>query len=37
METPCVDVLGLPLESQGGDYHHTEQIVGCNSFGIWPL
>jgi catechol 2,3-dioxygenase-like lactoylglutathione lyase family enzyme len=32
-----VDVLGLPLESQGGDYHHSEQIVGCKSFGIWPL
>jgi hypothetical protein len=31
-----VDVLGLPLESQGGDYHHSEQIVGCKSFGIWP-
>jgi catechol 2,3-dioxygenase-like lactoylglutathione lyase family enzyme len=32
-----VDVLGLPLESHGGDYHHSEQIDGCKSFGIWPL
>ena len=32
-----VDVLGLPLESQGGEYHHSEQLAGCKSFGIWPL
>lgn len=32
-----VDVLGLPLESGDGDYHHSEQIAGCKSFGIWPL
>src|SRR5205085_6631522 len=32
-----VDALGLPLESDGGDYHHSEQIAGCKSFGIWPL
>jgi catechol 2,3-dioxygenase-like lactoylglutathione lyase family enzyme len=32
-----VGALGLPLESQGGDYHHSEQIAGCKSFGIWPL
>jgi catechol 2,3-dioxygenase-like lactoylglutathione lyase family enzyme len=32
-----VDALGLPLESAGGDYHHSEQIDGCKSFGIWPL
>lgn len=32
-----VDALGLPLESNGGDYHHSEQIAGCKSFGIWPL
>jgi catechol 2,3-dioxygenase-like lactoylglutathione lyase family enzyme len=32
-----VDALGLPLESQGGDYYHSEQIAGCKSFGIWPL
>jgi catechol 2,3-dioxygenase-like lactoylglutathione lyase family enzyme len=32
-----VDTLGLPLESEGGDYRHSEQIAGCKSFGIWPL
>lgn len=32
-----VDALGLPLESESGDYHHTEQVAGCKSFGIWPL
>jgi len=32
-----VDALGLQLESEGGDYHHSEQIAGCKSFGIWPL
>jgi catechol 2,3-dioxygenase-like lactoylglutathione lyase family enzyme len=33
-----VDSLGLPLESHGDDdYHHSEQIAGCKSFGIWPL
>ena len=32
-----VDAFGLPLESAGGEYHHSEQIAGCKSFGIWPL
>jgi catechol 2,3-dioxygenase-like lactoylglutathione lyase family enzyme len=33
-----VDALGLPLEGAGGDaYHHSEQIDGCKSFGVWPL
>jgi catechol 2,3-dioxygenase-like lactoylglutathione lyase family enzyme len=32
-----VDALGLPLEGQGNGYQHSEQIVGCKSFGIWPL
>jgi catechol 2,3-dioxygenase-like lactoylglutathione lyase family enzyme len=33
-----VDALGLPLEGAGGDaYHHSEQIEGCKSFGVWPL
>jgi catechol 2,3-dioxygenase-like lactoylglutathione lyase family enzyme len=31
------DTLDLPLESAGGDYHHSEQIDGCKSFGVWPL
>ncbi len=32
-----VDALGLGLESEGGEYHHSEQLAGCKSFGIWPL
>jgi len=32
-----VETLGLPLDSHGGDYYHSEQIAGCKSFGIWPL
>jgi catechol 2,3-dioxygenase-like lactoylglutathione lyase family enzyme len=32
-----VDALGLPLESHGDDYYHSEQIAGCKSLGIWPL
>jgi catechol 2,3-dioxygenase-like lactoylglutathione lyase family enzyme len=32
-----VDVLGLPLESHGGEYRHSEHVDGCRSFGIWPL
>ena len=33
-----VDTLGLPLEGAGSDgYHHSEQIRGCKSFGVWPL
>jgi catechol 2,3-dioxygenase-like lactoylglutathione lyase family enzyme len=30
-----LDALGLPLG--GGEYLHSEQVVGCKSFGIWPL
>jgi len=29
--------LGLPLRGEGDGYHHSEQIAGCKSFGIWPL
>ena len=32
-----VAALGLPLEGRGQGYYHSEQIVGCKSFGIWPL
>jgi hypothetical protein len=32
-----VGSLGLPLQSAGGEYRHSEQIAGCKSFGIWPL
>jgi catechol 2,3-dioxygenase-like lactoylglutathione lyase family enzyme len=31
-----VDTIGLPLEGSDG-YHHSEQIPGCKSFGVWPL
>ena len=32
-----VETLGLPLQGEGDGYHHSEQIAGCKSFGIWPL
>ena len=32
-----VEELGLPLQGEGDGYYHSEQIVGCKSFGIWPL
>lgn len=32
-----VEALGLPLQIDGADYRHSEQIAGCKSFGIWPL
>ena len=32
-----VDALGLPLQAEGDGYHHSEQVAGCKSFGIWPL
>ncbi|HKN94208.1 MAG TPA: VOC family protein [Thermoleophilaceae bacterium] len=31
------DTLGLPLESEGGEYFHSEQVDGIKHFGIWPL
>jgi len=32
-----IEALGLPLHGEGDGYHHSEQIAGCKSFGIWPL
>ena len=32
-----VDALGLPLNSEGGDYFHSERIPGAKHFGVWPL
>ena len=32
-----VETLGLPLQGEGDGYYHSEQIIGCKSFGIWPL
>ncbi len=32
------DVLGLPLEGEGGDgYYSSESIPGIKHFGVWPL
>jgi catechol 2,3-dioxygenase-like lactoylglutathione lyase family enzyme len=31
------DTFGLPLDSEGGDYFHSEQVPGTNHFGVWPL
>lgn len=32
------DALGLPLAaSEGSDYFHSENIGGCQHFGVWPL
>jgi catechol 2,3-dioxygenase-like lactoylglutathione lyase family enzyme len=33
-----VDALGLPLTTaEGDDYLHSEDVDGCNHFGVWPL
>jgi catechol 2,3-dioxygenase-like lactoylglutathione lyase family enzyme len=32
-----VDALHLPLESEGGEYFHSERIEGSKHFGVWPL
>jgi catechol 2,3-dioxygenase-like lactoylglutathione lyase family enzyme len=32
-----VEALGLPLQGEGDGYQHSEEIPGCESFGIWPL
>lgn len=32
-----VDGLGLPLHGEDDGYHHSEQIGGSKSFGVWPL
>jgi catechol 2,3-dioxygenase-like lactoylglutathione lyase family enzyme len=32
-----VDALGLPLNRLDGDYFASEEIDGCNHFGVWPL
>jgi hypothetical protein len=32
-----IEALGLPLQGEGDGYHHSEQIAGCKSLGIWPL
>jgi catechol 2,3-dioxygenase-like lactoylglutathione lyase family enzyme len=32
-----MDALGLPLKQLDGEYFATEQLAGCNHFGVWPL
>ena len=32
-----VDAFGLPLQSQGDGYYHSEKIEGTKHFGVWPL
>lgn len=32
-----VDALGLPLKRLDGEYFATEELGGCNHFGVWPL
>jgi Glyoxalase-like domain len=31
------DALGVAFKVEDGDYRHTEQLKGANSFAIWPL
>ncbi len=32
-----LDALGLPLKQLDGDYCASDEIAGCNHFGVWPL
>jgi len=32
-----VDALNLPLRHLDGEYYATEELGGCNHFGVWPL
>jgi catechol 2,3-dioxygenase-like lactoylglutathione lyase family enzyme len=32
-----VDTLGLRLDGEGDGYYSSEDIGGCNHFGVWPL
>ena len=31
------DALGIEFKVEDGDYRHTEEVKGANSFAIWPL
>lgn len=31
------DALGITLKKEEGDYRHTEELKGANTFAIWPL
>ena len=31
------DALGLKFKVEDGDYLHTEEVPGANTFAVWPL
>jgi glyoxalase/bleomycin resistance protein/dioxygenase superfamily protein len=31
------DALGIKFKLEDGDYRHTEELKGANSFAVWPL
>lgn len=31
------DALGIAFKKEDGDYRHTEELKGANSFAVWPL
>ena len=31
------DALGIAFKVEDGDYRHTEELKGANSFAVWPL
>ena len=31
------DALGIAFKVEDGEYRHTEELRGANSFAIWPL
>ena len=31
------DTLGIKFKVEDGDYRHTEELKGANTFAVWPL
>ncbi|HET7338971.1 MAG TPA: VOC family protein [Candidatus Dormibacteraeota bacterium] len=31
------DALGIAFKREDGEYRHTEELKGANSFAVWPL
>jgi Glyoxalase/Bleomycin resistance protein/Dioxygenase superfamily len=31
------DALGIAFKVEDGDYRHTEELKGANTFAVWPL
>jgi glyoxalase-like protein len=31
------DALGISFKVEDGDYRHTEELKGANTFAVWPL